>query len=446
MARFLVSLLAVLATYVLLCWEVMAEDASIFQVPLRLKADGKVIDTGEAWGHSGPAVADVDIDGLRDLVVGDFSGKFRFYRNIGSNKEPKFAACSYLMADGKEAEVPIYCCIGSSPHFVDFDDDGKLDMISGSYDPGECYLFRGRGDGTFAKRETLVDKSGTPILRKPKQQQRFESFGSWPVMVDWDNDGDLDLVIGGFDGTVFLRINEGSRQKPVFSEANVFLQVGDAELKVPGDPAGHAAPAIADWDGDGLWDLLCGSERGSVYFYRNSGDRAAPRFEAGQEIVPPHQGSGYEELLAADADPLPGIRSQIAAMDYNGDGKMDLILGDFCTNLVVRPGLTKNQQDELLGLRKQAESASAALKKSMDDMRDDFVKRYPGDKIYSNEATAEWSKAYQAWKGGKEFTTYEKVEKDINKEMSKFLVKPETKGTFNDDATNHGYVWLFLRK
>ena len=172
------SLLRLLRIALTLVWGVTAIAAESFHKPVRLEADDQPIDTGKAWGHSGPCLADVDGDGLKELVVGDFSGKFRLYRNVGSKKEPKLTSADYLMADGKMAEVPIYCCIGSSPHFVDFDRDGTLDMISGSYDPGECYLFRGLGKGQYAARETIVDTSGKPILRKPISGRTMNRSGA----------------------------------------------------------------------------------------------------------------------------------------------------------------------------------------------------------------------------------------------------------------------------
>ncbi len=77
--------------------------------PVRLTThDGQVIDAGAAGGHCGPTMSDVDGDGLVDLVVGDYSGKFRFYKNIGTNQQPRFDQLDYLQAGGAPAEVPIY--------------------------------------------------------------------------------------------------------------------------------------------------------------------------------------------------------------------------------------------------------------------------------------------------------------------------------------------------
>jgi hypothetical protein len=79
-----------------------------FHAPTRLSAATGVIDSGPSWGHSGPWVEDVDGDGKRDLVVGDFSGLFRFYRNEGTNTKPSYAAAVNLQAGGTDAKVPIY--------------------------------------------------------------------------------------------------------------------------------------------------------------------------------------------------------------------------------------------------------------------------------------------------------------------------------------------------
>jgi hypothetical protein len=83
-------------------------EKDLFHPPVRLSAADGIIDSGPSWGHCGPWVADVDGDGVNDLIVGDFSGLFRFYRNEGTNKKPRYAKAVNLQAGGVDAKVPIY--------------------------------------------------------------------------------------------------------------------------------------------------------------------------------------------------------------------------------------------------------------------------------------------------------------------------------------------------
>ncbi len=91
-------------------WTIAAvgQQNEIFQPPVRLTVADVPIDCGAQWGHAGPCYEDVDGDGLRDLLVGDFSGKFQFYRNQGSDAEPQFELGMPLQAGGVDAEVRIY--------------------------------------------------------------------------------------------------------------------------------------------------------------------------------------------------------------------------------------------------------------------------------------------------------------------------------------------------
>ena len=126
-----------------------ASSTTPFESPIRLKASNKFIDTGSAWGHSSPCIADVDGDGLDDLILGDFGGKFHIYRNTGTNKLPTYVQAGPMQAGGVTADVRIYCCIGSQARLCDLDGDGIRDMLANSYDPGHCYLFRGLPDHKF---------------------------------------------------------------------------------------------------------------------------------------------------------------------------------------------------------------------------------------------------------------------------------------------------------
>lgn len=75
--------------------------------PRRLESVLGVIDHTMALGHTGPCVADVDEDGAKDLVVGDYSGHFHFYRNLGTTKQPRYAAPIPLQAGGVNAHVSV---------------------------------------------------------------------------------------------------------------------------------------------------------------------------------------------------------------------------------------------------------------------------------------------------------------------------------------------------
>src|SRR5262245_1074864 len=76
---------------------------SDFQTPVRLTAGGAAIRV-ESPGYAAPCWADVDGDGKKDLLVGQFNqGKIRVFKNLGAGK---LAAGEWLKAEGQVAEVP----------------------------------------------------------------------------------------------------------------------------------------------------------------------------------------------------------------------------------------------------------------------------------------------------------------------------------------------------
>jgi len=140
-------------------------------------------------------------------------------------------------------------------------------------------LFRGSEEGKYEKVQQILDKSGQPVVHHPKEfakytklkddvaadnddliMARVASFGSWVTPVDWESDGDLDLLIRSFGGELFLRVNEGTRSKPVYGTESVQIEVDGKPLKV----YAHANPVVADWNADGVWDLVVSSGDGSV--------------------------------------------------------------------------------------------------------------------------------------------------------------------------------------
>ncbi|MHB8863079.1 MAG: FG-GAP repeat domain-containing protein [Pirellulaceae bacterium] len=328
---------------------------------------------------------------------------------------------------------------------MDFDGDGIRDLISGSYDPGALYLFRGKGQGEFAAGEMILDKSGKPVLRVPDQKVEWESFGSWVTMVDWDADVDLDLVVGGFGGEVFVRLNEGTRQAPAFATSNMAVKLNDEDLKVPGD---HATPVIADWDGDGQWDLLSGSATGAVHWYRNVGQEGAPAFADPVTLVPEHTGHGYGEFVDTGEEPAPGIRSQIFVTDHNGDGKLDLLLGDFSTTVSPRTDLSADERQAMLDIRTKLQELDAELavaREKFTTLLQEFMKQFPEETITSDEIQEKIREKQKELQEEEWFRSALQPWQRLNTDLQQYLAKPAPSDWVRDMATPHGYVWLFLR-
>ena len=204
---------------------------------------------------------------------------------------------------------------------ADIDGDGNQDLITGCFE-GIAYVLRGTEQG-FEKATPLTFAGGAPLkvgqywdYEDKKWQKLEEDLGIAATPVDWDGDGDLDLVLGTSEGQMLLSMNEGTATEAAFTESLVKVQAGGKDLLIPSK---HAFPVIGDWDGDGLWDLISGSYDGAVYWFRNTGQKGAPRFAEAAMLVP-----------ASDGKPdSPGKRVQVAVVDFDDDGDADLLLGDY---------------------------------------------------------------------------------------------------------------------
>ncbi|PNU19661.1 hypothetical protein C2E25_11190 [Geothermobacter hydrogeniphilus] len=178
--------------------------------------------------------------------------------------------------------------------------------------------------------------------------------------VDWKNVGRIDLLAGGSDGRLRIYHNSG-RTTPLFDQVPEVLQVNGQDLVFGSNPV----PAVIDWDGDGLNDLLVGDDTGKLYFVQNVGTLNAPVFVAPvvvfQSTVPvapcmtDWDGDGAMEFLFVDdkgvslyeqqgaglvyIETLPlkyqdgrtfdaKVNTRIFVMDLDGAGGKDLIMVD----------------------------------------------------------------------------------------------------------------------
>jgi hypothetical protein len=212
---------------------------------------------------------------------------------------------------------------------VDWDGDGRTDILSGSF-PGEIYLFRRKADGTFAAAEKMKDRRGQLIN---------VGSASSAFAVDWDCDGALDLIVGTLLGDVHFIPNEGRAGTPAFGSPRP-MDADGGPIKVAGD----AAPVAADWDGDGHIDLLVGAEDGSVVWYRNAGTPRAPKLEAARPLIGPSPiGWGADERRKPGDW---GLRVKPCVVDWDGDGRLDILLGDRCGGFRAKPVQSDEEKRE----------------------------------------------------------------------------------------------------
>ena len=328
-------------------------DKPKYAEPVLLEADGKRIDT---FGCPSPNFADFDADGDLDLLCGEFLDGFTYFENIGSRTQPKYAKGRRLMHGDRPLTMDLEMIV---PVAFDWDRDGDFDWIVGDED-GRVAFIENTGH--------LVDR--LPQFEPPRYfQQEADEVQSGalatPVGFDWDGDGDIDIVSGNTSGYIeffenlsgpkvaspkwaapqrlivdgTLRVPnaaDGTRSVPATPrEARPFRVMAGPNGSIQG-PAeakwGYTTLNVADWDADGLPDIVFNSIWGRVQWLRNIGTRTSPRLAEPQPIevewpnVPPTPAWTWWTPVGKEL--VTQWRTTPVLADWNGDGLLDLAMLD----------------------------------------------------------------------------------------------------------------------
>jgi hypothetical protein len=209
-------------------------------------------------------------------------------------------------------------------------------------------------------------------------------------------------------GEVWLIPNEGGKG-PTFGTPR--------RLEVDGKPiqvSGEAAPAVADWDGDGRPDLVVGADDGSVVWYRNVGSARAPKLEAARPLVgkSPVGWGGDDKRNPGEW----GLRVKPCVFDWDGDGRPDLLLGDLCGGFRAKPSQTEQEREE---------------------------ERRANDRL--PELRRRWADTFRRYHATGNAETRNALRAELQRLKDEIAAVQEIQTHYQPGQQSHGFVWLFRR-
>lgn len=264
-----------------------------------------IIDVGE---NAAPALVDMDKDGDLDLFVGAANGRLQYYANEGNKFLPLFRLRSPDFLGARFG-------LNLVPRFADLNGDAKPELTLGN-EAGQFFIIYNEGSRSQPRFCASRERSQNCLTPPRLLGQVSPEDNAVPAWVDWDQDGDLDLMVGKNDGTLDYYQNLGTRRDGVWELKQRRFNLIDV--------GGYAAPLFMDMNGDKKPDLLMTGDSELVHWY-------SKRKESGRFIL------WVEEKNLLQVRRLGNHQSRlhIASGDLNGDRMMDVLVGTRAGRLLI---------------------------------------------------------------------------------------------------------------
>ncbi len=288
----------------------------IFQFQQTNLLQDNMIDLGEG---AYPIFFDYDNDGLKDLFVGNYgyyaaSGfihQIAQFKNIGTASVPK-----YDLITRDYAGLSALGITNMIPTFGDLDADTDADMMIGAAD-GKLHYFEniapiGSTANFVLTSANFKNSSGRTI-----------DVGDYatPQIIDVDNNGTNDLVIGSRNGKLAYYSHTGISPIPAMDSITHFF--GNVKVNLPGYITGYSYPFV--FKQGSVTNMLVGTESGFIRRYNN---------------IDGNLGGIFTMVDSTFLDIFQGSRVAPNGSDINNDGLMDLIVGNYQGGVSFYKGVT----------------------------------------------------------------------------------------------------------
>jgi hypothetical protein len=210
--------------------------------------------------------------GVFDLLIGNLSGELLFVPNSGTARQPVYAQpFSIDRARVQSNDKNRLWANLLAPAAWDWNGDGRLDLLT--------------GEGTYSANAIhLLENIGGDVPRFTDVKHTRIAYGDGrehliPTIVDYNGDGNPDLLVADRTGEIGVYLNPGPPKPGIELKRVSNISFGSSS-KMPG----LVSPCAADFNGDGLFDLIMGMPNGRISVAINTGSKTQPVFGPWQEI------------------------------------------------------------------------------------------------------------------------------------------------------------------